>query len=193
MLTFIVAAIVVVVLIVVFIIGWVVRGQNNLVHADELCGNAMSQIGVQQQSRWDALTALAGLTKNYSDHEYKAIMDTIAARKGITNKSSAAEAQGQEQALTSGVAQINALAEAYPDLKANTLYIETMQQVKSYEENVRMSRMVYNDTVTKYNRLVRSLPGSLLAGGLGFGPRDYLEENTAKTDMPNLAINPETH
>ena len=79
------------------------------------------------------------------------------------------------------------LAEAYPDLKSTTLYLKTMDDVKHYEDNVRMSRMVYNDTVTKYNRLVRSLPGSLLAGGLGFAARDYLQDDPAKAEMPVMS------
>lgn len=169
------------------IFKWVVGGQNNLVHAEELCANSLSQIGVQQASRWDSLTALADLTKTYSDQEYSTLMDVIHARQGINNKSTASEVDAQEQMLSKGLNQIMALAEAYPDLKANTLYLKTMDEVKHYEDNVRMSRMVYNDTVTKYNRLVRSLPGSLLAGSLGFAPREYLSEDKTKAEMPTLS------
>ena len=177
----------IVVVLIIAVVLWFVRGQNNLVHADELVGNSLSQIGVQQASRWDALNTLADLTKQYSEHEYKTIMDTIAARQGVTPKSAAAVVDTQEAMLQGGMMRINALAEAYPDLKSNTMYMETMQNVRHYEDNVRMSRMVYNDTVTKYNRLVRSLPGSFLAGGLGFAPRDYLQEDAAKASMPSLA------
>lgn len=180
----ILGVIVIVVVLAVVVILWFVNGQKNLVHAEELCGNALSQIGVQQQSRWDALSALADLAKGYSDQEYKTIMDTIAARQGITPKSSAGEVDSQEAMLQQGLGRINALAEAYPDLKSNTVYLKTMDNVRNYEENVRMSRMVYNDTVTKYNRLVRSLPGSMLASGLGFVPRDYLQDDPAKAQMP---------
>lgn len=177
----------VVVVVAVLVISWFIRGQNNLVHAEELVGNALSQIGVQQASRWDALNALADLTKGYSDQEYKTIMDTIKARQGIDPKSSAAAVDAQEAMIQQGLGRINALAEAYPDLKSNTLYLKTMDDVKHYEDNVRMSRMVYNDTVTKYNRLVRSLPGSLLAGGLGFAARDYLQDDPAKAEMPVMS------
>ncbi|MGD9558984.1 MAG: LemA family protein [Oscillospiraceae bacterium] len=177
----------VVVVIVIAVVVWFVGGQNRLVHAEELCGNALSQIGVQQASRWDALNTLADLTKGYSDQEYNTLMQTIRARQGISPKSSAKEVEEQEAMIQQGIGRINALAEAYPDLKSNTLYLKTMDEVKNHEDNVRMSRMVYNDTVTKYNRLVRSLPGSLLAGGLGFAPRDYLQQDPAKADMPVLA------
>ena len=183
----ILVVVVVAVVLIALVASWFVRGQNRLVHAEELCGNSLSQIGVQQASRWDALNTLADLTKDYSTQEYSTIMDTIRARQGISPKSSAAQVDAQENMLQQGLGRINALAEAYPDLKSNTLYLKTMDEVKNYENNVRMSRMVYNDTVTKYNRLVRSLPGSLVAGGLGFAPREYLQEDPAKADMPVLA------
>lgn len=165
---------------------WFVRGQNRLVHAEELCGNALSQIGVQQQSRWDGLVVLSDLTRSYSELEYKTLMDTIRARQGIGSGSSAQEVDGQEQMISQGFGRVQALAEAYPDLKSNTIYLKTMDEVKNHEENVRMARMVYNDTVTKYNGLVRSLPGSLLAGGLGFAPRGYLQEDPGKANVPVL-------
>lgn len=168
------------------VVSWFVKGQNNLVHSDELCSNALSQIGVQQQSRWDALNTLADLTKAYSAQEYDTLMGVIHARQGVTGKSTAADVDNQEALLQGGVSRINALAEAYPDLKSNTVYLQTMGEVKSYEEKVRMSRMVYNDSVTKFNRLVRSLPGSLLANGLGFAPREYLQENPETAAMPVL-------
>lgn len=183
----IIVIVVIVVIVVLGIVMWFVNGQRNLVHAEELCGNALSQIGVQQASRWDALNTLADLTKSYSDQEYSTLMDTIRARQGIDPKTAAATVDAQEGMLRGGIAKVNALAEAYPDLKSNTVYLKTMDDVKNYEENVRMSRMVYNDTVTKYNRLVRSLPGALLAGSLGFAPRDYLQEDPAKAAMPTMA------
>lgn len=177
----------VVAVIIIGVVVWFVKGQNRLVHAEELVGNSLSQIGVQQASRWDALTTLADLTRGYSDQEYKTIMDTIAARQGVGPKSDAKTVEQQEGMLQNSLGRISALAEAYPDLKSNTVYLKTMDEVKNYEEKVRMSRMVYNDTVTKYNRLVRSLPGSLLAGGLGFAPRDYLQDDPAKAAMPVMS------
>lgn len=184
----IIAVVILVILVpVVAVVMWFVKGQNNLVHAEELCGNSLSQIGVQQASRWDLLNTLADLTKSYSDQEYNTIMDTIKARQGINTKSSSADVEKQEEILNSGLGRIMAIAEAYPDLKSNTVYIKTMDEVKNSEENVRMSRMVYNDSVTKYNRLVRSLPGSMLAGSLGFVPREYLQDDPSKAAMPNMA------
>lgn len=176
----------VIVLVVVGIVRWVIRGQNNLVHADELCGNSLSQIGVQQASRWDALSALAELTRGYSDQEYRTLMDVVHARQGITPQSTAEQVDQQEAMLQQATTRISALAEAYPDLKSNTIYMKTMDSVNGYEDKVRMSRMVYNDSVTKYNRLVRSMPGSFVAASMGFVVRGYLQDDPSKAGMPSM-------
>lgn len=177
---------IVLIAIVLVLIFWVVSVQRQLVSVDELCGNAMSQIGVQQASRWDALSALADLTKKYDEHEYQTLMDTVAKRQQITPKSTAAEVDAQENMLTSAMSRFMAVAENYPDLKADQVYIKTMDSVNQYENNVRLSRMSYNDTVTKMNRMVRQFPGSLLAGPMGFGVRDYLQADTTKAEMPKM-------
>lgn len=181
----IIIAIIAIVL-VALITVWVISVQRRLVSIDELCGNAMSQIGVQQNTRWDALNALADLTKQYDEHEYNTLKDVIAHRQPITANSTAADAEAQENFLTQAMSRFMAVAEQYPDLKANTMYIETMQGVKQYEENVRLARMTYNDTVTKFNRVVRQFPTSLVAGMLGFPVKDYLQTEEAKKDMPDM-------
>ncbi|MDO5096365.1 MAG: LemA family protein [Peptostreptococcaceae bacterium] len=165
---------------------WGINVQRVLVKLDEMCKNAMSQIGVQLNSRWDALTALADLTKGYSDHEYNALKDVISARTKITQDSSVDQVNQQEDAMSSVFGRLLAISEAYPDLKANQTYINTMNSVKEYENDVRMSRMVYNDTVTKLNSMIRQFPASLIAERLGFSQREYLQEPTGKTEMPSM-------
>ncbi|MDO5015144.1 MAG: LemA family protein [Clostridia bacterium] len=166
--------------------GYIVKIQKQLVNLDEMAQNAMSQIGVQQNSRWDALTQIAGLTREYSKHEYNALVDIIAKRQPIVRGSDAKVAQGQENLITEAMSHIMAVAEQYPELKASGLYSQTMADVKDYEENVRMSRMVYNDSITKYNRLTRQFPSNLVASMLGFKLRQYLDTPENKKDMPML-------
>ncbi len=179
-------AIIVIVALVAIIAVWVISVQRKLVSIDELVGNAMSQIGVQQNTRWDALNALADLTKQYDEHEYNTLKDVISHRQSITAQSSTADAEAQENFLTQAMNRFMAVAEAYPDLKANTMYTETMKGVKQYEENVRLARMTYNDTVTKFNRVVRQFPTSIVAGMLGFPVKEYLKTEEAKTEMPTM-------
>ncbi len=180
--------IIIILAIVALLVLWVIGVQRKLVEKDELCKNALSQIGVQQASRWDALTALVELVKSYNEHEYNTLRDVIAQRKNITGESTVAEAQAQEQVLTGLVRNINLVAEQYPELKANENYAKAMDSVNLYENQVRLSRMTFNDTVTKYNKEIRQFPTSIVAGILGFNTRDYLDEAVGKSDMPSMKI-----
>ncbi len=181
-------ATIIVIAVVVLLVLWIISAQRKFVSSEEIVKNAMSQIGVQQSSRWDALTGLVELLKSYNEHEYNTLKDVIAARSGITANSTTAEAQAQEDLLQQALIQVRAISEQYPDIKANTMYTQTMNSVNTYENQVRTSRMVYNDSVTKYNRLVRQFPDSLAASLLHFKEKDYLKENKAKSDMPSLKI-----
>ncbi len=170
----------------VVIILWVISVQRSFVVMDENINNAMSQIGVQMSSRWDALTALLDLTKGYATHEYNTMTETIKARRSITKDSSPDDVNKQENIITEALGKIMAVAESYPNLKADSTYIKTMDGVNQYENMVRTSRLVYNDSVTKLNRAIRMFPASLIAGILGFSSRTYLEVVEEKSDMPSM-------
>jgi len=178
----------IIIAVVAVLVLWFISVQRKLVNVDELTKNAMSQIGVQQSSRWDALTALVELIKSYNEHEYNTLKDVISMRSNITGKSTAAEAQQQEDLINNAMKSINVVVEQYPDLKANDMYTKTMDSVNVYENQVRLSRMTYNDTVTKYNRMIRQIPDSIVASILGFMAKDYLQEPVGKTDMPSFKI-----
>lgn len=176
----------IILLLILIIVIWFISSQRKLAVMDENINNAMSQIGVQMSSRWDALTALLDLTKGYAEHEYKTLSETIKARRSITADSSAKDVAVQENVLTEALGKIMAVAESYPDLKANQNYIKTMDSVNDYENKVRQSRLIYNDSVTKLNRQIRMFPTSIIAGMLGFSKRDYLETESEKASMPSM-------
>ena len=179
-------AIIVIAAIAAVLVIWFISVQRKLVNKDELCRNSMSQIGVQQNSRWDAVSALVELTRSYNEHEYNTLRDVIAQRREIVGTSSAEEASAQEDLLGSALSRINLVAEQYPQLKADQTYARTMESINQYENNVRVSRMVFNDAVTAYNRLVRQFPDSIVAGALHFAVKEYLKEPAGKTDMPPI-------
>lgn len=176
----------IILLLILIIVIWFISSQRKLAVMDENINNAMSQIGVQMSSRWDALTALLDLTKGYAEHEYKTLSETIKARRSITADSTAKDVAKQENVLTEALGKIMAVAESYPDLKANQNYIKTMDSVNDYENKVRQSRLIYNDSVTKLNRQIRMFPTSIIAGMLGFSKRDYLETESEKASMPSM-------
>jgi LemA protein len=146
----------------------------------------MSQIAVQLNSRWDAVLALAKMASKYAKHESETIINTINARRqtqGVT----AEQVNAQQGELSSILGRLLAIGEAYPELKANDLFIRTMDSVKGVEENVRLSRMVYNDSATIYNRTVRQWPSSFVASMLNFAQRDYFTvDEQQKKSMPDL-------
>ena len=174
---------IIVIAVIALLVVWIVSIQNTLVKSDEVCNNALKQINVQQISRFDALQALVKLTREYSSYEADTLQKIVDARKQSTNPT-VADINANEQLLSQIGSKLIAVAEAYPDLKASTNYQETMKSLKEYEENVRLSRMTFNDTVTRYNQQVRVFPASLVAGLLGFAKRDYLEEDKSKQDYP---------
>lgn len=172
--------------IIVTLVFWIISVQRTFVAFDENINNAMSQIGVQLSSRWDALTSLLDLTKGYAEHEYKTLTETIKARRSITRDSSPDDIKKQENIITEAMGKIMAVAESYPNLKADQTYIKSMDAVSQYENMVRASRLIYNDSVTKLNRAIRMFPASLIAGILGFSKRDYLEALDEKANMPSM-------
>ena len=180
-------ALIIVIVILVLIALWAMSTQRKLVVFDENINNAMSQIGVQLSSRFDALTALLDLTKGYAAHESQTLIETIKSRRSvITAKSSPDEVIKQEGIISEALGRIAMVAEQYPDLKANENYMKTMDSVNSYENMVRTSRLVYNDSVTKLNREIRMFPTSMIAGIFGFSQREYLEDDDKKADMPSM-------
>ncbi len=179
--------IIAVIVLVVFLVMWVISVQNKLVKADEISKNALKQINVQQMSRYDAIKALVKLTREYAGHENDTLIKVVEARKITSSPNPTVDdINRNEQALSALTTQVTAVAEQYPQLKANETYLKTMEDIKSYEENVRLSRMTFNDTVTRFNNQVRMFPGSLVASMLGFAPKEYLADDVKKADFPDF-------
>ena len=164
---------IIIIAIVAILVLWVISVQRKLVKQEEICKN---------------VKALAELTKRYSEHEYKTITDTIAQRRPITAASSSADANAQENLFNEALGRLNLVVERYPELKANETYIKTMDSVNTYQNQVRMSQMVYNDSVTKFNQLIRQFPDSIVASLFHFTPREYLEQNQDKAEMPSMKL-----
>ena len=179
---------IIVLAIIALLVLWVISVQRKLVNQDELCKNAMSTIGVQQESRWDALTGMVELIKSYNEHEYNTLRDVIAQRRTIDGNSTAEEADAQENLMGQVAARLNVVVEKYPELKANENYATAMEAVDRYTNMVRTSKMVFNDTATKYNRMIRQIPDSIVASLFGFKTREYLKTEEKKTEMPSLKI-----
>lgn len=182
----------IIIVLLVLVLGYFVSTQRALVSQDEMCRNALSQIEVQLNSRFDAVVALAKTAAKYAEHESETIIKTIQARGGNASgaqpgTTDVAALNGQADLLGQMLGRLNVIFERYPELKASELYREAQQGQKEYEENVRLSRMVYNDTATKMNRMVRQWPSSIVASMLRFDQKEYLKvDDEKKKAYPDL-------
>lgn len=171
--------------IVVALIAYVIATYNGLISIRELVRNAMGNIATQIESRWDALKSIIDATKQYSEHEAKVLSDVTRARSGLDKDSSPSDVAKDDEMFSQVMSRLNVVVEQYPQLRASELYQSAMGSVDKYENNVRMSRMVYNDTVTKLNRKVQQFPSNIVAGLFGFTQEEYFKNTESKADMPS--------
>ena len=171
-------------LIVLFLL-YLISSYNKLVKLREMVKNSMGQIAANIESRWDALRSLIDATKKYSAHEAETLENVIKARGGVNSSSSVKEIEQDNNMFTQALSKLAVVVEAYPELKANTLYLNTMDKIDSYEQDVKNSRMIYNDTVTRFNRSMLVFPVVLIARMMGFTEYEYFKNTQTKQDPPS--------
>lgn len=174
----------IVIAIIAILLIWGIVTYNKFIRFRENINNAMSQISAQIESRWDALTNLITATKNYQTYESKTLTKIIEDRSSVPQDASVKDIDQDDQRFSNALGVISALAEQYPDLKASNVYLQTMSSVDKYENQVRESRMIYNDTVTRFNRAIKTFPNSLLASPFGFTEQNYFKNTESKQEMP---------
>ena len=172
--------------IVAAVVFWAIGIYNGLVTARNGYKNAFAQIDVQLQRRFDLIPNLVEVAKKYMAHERETLEAVIAARAAAQSGLAAAKAspgdpeamaqlaaaQGQ---LNAGLGRLLAVAEAYPDLKANQTMLQLTEELTSTENKVAFARQAFNDAVTAYNNRRERFPNSVFAGMFGFQPATLLE------------------
>ena len=171
----IIIAIVVLVLLVLF----VVVTYNGLVKARNRIDNAFSQIAVQLKRRHDLIPNLIETVKGYAAHEKGVFEAVTAARANAINATNdALQAQAQaENVLSGALKSMFAVAEAYPDLKANQNFLSLQEELTATEDKIAYSRQFYNDSVLGYNNKIQAFPAVVFAGMFHFNAREYFEGN----------------
>jgi LemA protein len=175
-----------VVLIVAVLAGVVAAMYNGLVRARNAYRNAFAQIDVQLIRRHDLIPNLVETAKGYIKHERETLEAVVKARTAAVSAQAAAagapgepgamgELSGAENVLTQALGRLFALAEAYPDLKANQNMMQLSEELTSTENRVAFARQAYNDTVMAYNNRREVFPSSLIAGMFGFTPAALFE------------------
>ena len=176
----------IIIAIVVALIVWVIAIYNGLVALRNGFKNAFSQIDVQLKRRYDLIPNLVETAKGYMKHERDTLEAVIRARNTALTAAQAAGAQpgnpaamqqlGQAEGALAGVlGRLFALAEAYPDLKANQNMLALQEELTSTENKVAFARQSFNDAVMEYNIRRESFPANILAGMFGFGAAEQMQ------------------
>jgi len=183
-----------------FLLVFVVGMYNRLVSLRNRFKNAFSQIDVQLKRRYDLIPNLVETARGYLQHERNTLEAVIAARNAASAASTRAaqspgdpnamkQLAGAEAALTGTLGRFFALAEAYPDLKANQTMSRLMEELTSTENKVAFARQSYNDSVMAYNTARESFPTNFIAGPFNFGPAQLFEiEKPEQKEAPKVSF-----
>ncbi|MBK7225035.1 MAG: LemA family protein [Saprospiraceae bacterium] len=157
---------------------------NGLIKSKVKVDNAWSDIAVFLKKRYDLIPNLVSTVKGYAAHESQTLERVIAARNQAINSNGASvsDVAASQQALSSGIRSIFALSENYPDLKANTNFIELQNSLKEIETDLSSARRYYNATVRDYNTTIQSVPQVFIANAMKLQEREFFElEDQAET------------
>jgi len=163
---------------VVMAVLWCIAIYNGLVSRRNETKNSWSQIDVQLKRRYDLIPNLVETAKGYMKHERETLEAVVKARQtcvDLKNAGSIGELVKAEGALSQTLRSLFAVAENYPDLKANQNMLQIQEELTSTENKVGFARQAYNDAVMRYNNSVEQFPGSIIAGMGGFKQAEYFE------------------
>ena len=154
---------------------WLISSYNSMVKLRNMVRNSWAQIDVQLKRRFDLVPNLVETVKGYAAHEKEVLEKVTQARSMVQSAQSIEQRQQAENQLTNTLRSLFAVAEAYPQLKANDNFRDLQQQLSELEEKIAFARQFYNDTTMKYNTMIQSFPTNLLAGMFGFQALPYFE------------------
>jgi LemA protein len=148
---------------------------NGLVNRKVETQNAWSQIDVQLKRRYDLIPNLVETVKGYASHERETLERVIQARNQAFQARGPAEVAAAENVLTGALRSLFAVAEAYPDLKANQNFLGLQEELTSTENKIGFARQHYNDVVSQYNTSLMKFPGNMVAGLFGFRAAEFFQ------------------
>ncbi|MEK7643364.1 MAG: LemA family protein [Patescibacteria group bacterium] len=174
--------------ILVLAILYVVGSYNGLVRLRQRVKEAWSTIDVQLKRRYDLIPNLVETVKGYAIHEQTAFEKVIKARTEALAGGSMHDRAEKENMLTGALKSVFALAEAYPDLKANANFLELQRELSDTENKIMASRRFYNTNVMDMNTRVEMFPSNIIAGMFGFGKEEFFDLDEAPEQRENVKV-----
>ena len=181
--------------IVVVIVLWAIGGYNGMVKMDEQVQNSWANVETQYQRRADLIPNLVSTVKGYAKHEQQTLEEVVKARSEATQLKVDAENltpeklaafQKAQSGVSSALGRLLAVAENYPDLKANQNFLELQSQLEGTENRITVARKDFNDTAKSYNQAIRQFPKNILAGLFGFEKKSYFESEAGSEKAPKV-------
>jgi LemA protein len=183
------AAIIGIVVGVIVLLGLLVFAMyNGLVKARNMADESWSGVDVQLKRRRDLIPNLVSTVQAYATHERETFDAVTQARAAAEGAGNAAQGVPAENMLTAALTGLFGVAEAYPDLKASDNFIDLQNQLGNVEDNVVAARNIYNGNARNYNDKIQSFPQLLIAGGLGFKSREYVEATGAERERVDVSF-----
>lgn len=167
--------ILIIVILIIICIIWLITSYNGLVRSRNTVEEAFSTMDVYLKKRFDLIPNLVETVKGYATHEKETLQAVIAARSQVQSAGTEAERIQAENALSGTLKSLFAVAEAYPDLKANEGFLDLQRQLQRVEEDIANSRKYYNGSVKAYNNKCQMFPTSFIANMFHFEPRTMFE------------------
>ena len=177
---------IILIVIIIIVLAAIVLLYNGLVTARNKVKNAWAQIDVQLNRRADLIPNLVETVKGYAGHESSVFEQVTAARAGLMNANGVKEISEANNQLSSTLKTLFAVAENYPELKANENFKELQAQLAQTEDKIAYSRQFYNDTVLMYNNKCQTFPSNLIAGLFGFKEADFFEAAGEAKSVPKV-------
>ncbi len=179
-------ALIIIAVLVVLILLYVATTYNKLVHLRNLVKDQWSQIDVLLKRRADLIPNLVETVKGYASHEKETLDAVITARnKAVSATTPEAEMKANGE-LTQALGRLMAIAEAYPDLKANTNFMDLQNNLKETEDKIAYARQFYNDAVLNYKNKLEMFPSNIIAGIFNFKPEAFFEATDAEKETPKV-------
>ena len=167
-----------------------ITSYNGFVDGEESLKEKQSTISVQLQRRADLIPNFVNTVKGYSDYEQSTFLAVVEARtavnKAIDSGDTEAQAAASEQLDTAIDVWVNAITEAYPDLKSNELYIGLQDELAGTENRIAKARTDYNESVSEYNKSIRRFPKNIFASMFGFEEAEYFEADESVNTVPKV-------
>ena len=180
-------ALIIVVVIIVLIL-WGIALYNGLVRSRMQTKESWSQIDVQLKRRNDLIPNLIETVKGYAAYEEKTFAKITELRQQVADAKTPSEAMHASNALTNQLSNLIAVAENYPDLKANNSFIKLQDELPNTENKIAYSRQLFNTTTANYNVKLETFPSNLIAGMFGFKPSQFLETPEEEKDVPKVTF-----